>query len=100
MFAISFLPFLSPADGTFYIIQSGDDACNAVNETGCTYNYYVLSNGTNVVVGVVDFPGMKVLFPVMSSRYLGRTTNGSIVFGHCVLLHLLMFITAPLSCFM
>ena len=100
MFAISFLPFLSPGDRTTYNIQSGDNACDAVNETGCTYNYYVLSNGTNVVVGVVDFPGMKVLFPVMSSRYLGRTTNGSIVFGHCVLLHLLMFITAPLSCFM
>ena len=99
MFAISFLPFLSPGDGTTYNIQSGDDACNAVKETGCTYNYYVFSNGTNVVVGVVDFPGMKVLFPVMSSRYLGRT-NGSIVFGHCVLLHLVMFITAPLSCFM
>ena len=98
MFAISFLPFLSPGDGTTYNIQSGDNACDAVNETGCTYNYYVLSNGTNVVVGVVDVAGMKVLFPVMSSRYLCRT-NGSIVFGHCVLLHL-MFITAPLSCFM
>ena len=65
VFAISFLPFLSPGDGTTYNIQT-DDVCNAMNETGCTYNYYVLSNGTNIVVGVVDSPGMKGLFP----RYL------------------------------
>ena len=63
VFAISFLPFLSPGDGTTYNIQSGDNACDAVNETGCTYSYYVLSNGTNVVVGVVDVAGMEVLFP-------------------------------------
>ena len=61
--SISFLRFLSPGDGTTYNIQSGDNLCDAVNGTGCTYNYYVLSNGTNIVVGVVDIPGMKVLFP-------------------------------------
>lgn len=72
VFAISFLPFLSPGDGTTYNIQSGDNACDAVNETGCTYSYYVLSNGTNVVVGVVDVAGMEVLFPCYLNLQLPR----------------------------
>ena len=71
------------SDGTTYTIQM-DNGCNAVNGSGCTHIYYVLSNGTNVIVGVIDnpvYPQMPTAArtmhwpflsgPLLSSSWLG-----------------------------
>ena len=50
-------------------------------ENMCTYTYYVLSNGTNVVLGVMDPPGTyEQCYLYLEDRQSARVdTYGSIV---------------------
>ena len=75
------------SDGTTYTIQSGDNGCNAVNGSGCTHIYYVLGNGTNVTVGVIDnpvYPQMPIYscmhhWPFLSGPFLSSSAGLLIV---------------------